>query len=965
MKTNMRFLSLTGLILIFTVICTFSQVAISTDDSNADGSAMLDVKSTNKGFLIPRMTHAQMDAISAPANGLMVFCNDCGTSGTGALAIFTDGKWNTFNASCLVPSSPSSGAHLIDGSQITWTWNTVQSASGYKWNITNDYGTAEDLGSLTTKTETGLTCNIAYTRYIWAYNLCGESLATTLTQTTNPSAAPVITTTVVTNIVITTATSGGNISPDVCPSVIEKGVCWSTSPNPISTGSHSTDGIGTGAFESNLTGLTEGTLYYVRAYATNSVGTSYGNEFTFTTLTSPTVTTAVVTNITQTTATSGGNVTSDGGASIAARGVCWSTSPNPLATGSHTTDAGGSGIFESSLTGLTEGTLYYVRAYATNSVGTAYGNETSFTTSISDNDGNTYKTLNIGSQVWMSENLKATKYKNGTDIPLVTDNTAWSTLTTPGYCWYGNNEAAYKATYGALYNWYTVNTGNLCPAGWHVPTDSEFTTLTTYLGGESVAGGKLKETGTTHWTSPNTGATNETGFTALPGGGRFSNGTFDYIGNYGYWWSDTENATDLAWYRSLLFNFRTVGRNPHDKEVGFSVRCLKGEQPTVTTDNTTNILQTTATSGGNVTSDGGASVTARGVCWSTSPNPISTGSHTTNGSGTGIFESSLTGLTGGTLYYVRAYATNSVGTSYGNELTFTTLTSPTVATAAVTNITQTTATSGGNVTSDGGATVSARGVCWSTSPSPTIANDHTTDGNGTGAFVSSLTGLSEGSLYYVRAYATNIVGTAYGNEISFTTSISDNDGNTYKTLIIGSQVWMAENLKTTKYKDGTAIPLVTDGAAWAALITPGYCWYNNDEATYEATYGALYNWYTVNTGNLCPTGWHVPNDAEWTTLTTYLGGESVAGGKLKETGTTHWTTPNTGATNETGFTALPGGYRYVNGLSFTIGGHGYWWSSTEYSTTSAWFMHMSYYLTDASRSNIYKKTGCSVRCVRN
>jgi uncharacterized protein (TIGR02145 family) len=195
--------------------------------------------------------------------------------------------------------------------------------------------------------------------------------------------------------------------------------------------------------------------------------------------------------------------------------------------------------------------------------------------------------------------------------------------------------------------------------------------------------------------------------------------------------------------------------------------------------------------------------------------------------------------------------------------------------------------------------------------------------------------------------------------------VSDIDGNTYKTITIGTQTWMAENLRVGSYKDGTAIPLVTDNTAWGNLTTPGYCWYNNDEAIYKATYGALYNWYTVNTGTLCPTGWHVPTDDEWTTLTAYLGGESTAGGKLKETGTAHWISPNTGATNETGFTALPGGYRYSTGTYFNIGIYGTFWSSTGYSATDAWFRYMLYSNSIVKRDSDNKDYGFSVRCLRD
>jgi uncharacterized protein (TIGR02145 family) len=199
--------------------------------------------------------------------------------------------------------------------------------------------------------------------------------------------------------------------------------------------------------------------------------------------------------------------------------------------------------------------------------------------------------------------------------------------------------------------------------------------------------------------------------------------------------------------------------------------------------------------------------------------------------------------------------------------------------------------------------------------------------------------------------------------------IRDVDGNIYTSVTIGNQVWMVENQKTTKYNDGTSIPLVTVDAAWEALSTPGYCWYNNDNIN-KSTYGALYNWFVVDAAsnggkNVCPRGWHVPTDAEWTTLTTYLGGEDVAGGKLKETGTTHWLSPNTGATNERGFTALPSGYRYSNGAFFAIGYNGYWWSSTEYSATYVCFRGMYYYASNVYRDNFDKQYGFTVRCLRD
>lgn len=205
-------------------------------------------------------------------------------------------------------------------------------------------------------------------------------------------------------------------------------------------------------------------------------------------------------------------------------------------------------------------------------------------------------------------------------------------------------------------------------------------------------------------------------------------------------------------------------------------------------------------------------------------------------------------------------------------------------------------------------------------------------------------------------------------------TVTDIDGNVYKTIQIGIQTWMVENLKTTKYNDGTLIPLTIDNTAWKNLTTPSYCWYKNDESTYKDSYGALYNWYSVKSDKLCPTGWHVPSDNEWTILTSYLGGEAIAGGKLKETGTTHWKSPNTGATNDIGFTALPGGMRWESGTFSSVGFNGNWWSSTDTNIPGvtfvkdwAWYRTMRNDGIGADRESIYptKRTGYSVRCIKD
>ncbi len=305
-------------------------------------------------------------------------------------------------------------------------------------------------------------------------------------------------------------------------------------------------------------------------------------------------------------------------------------------------------------------------------------------------------------------------------------------------------------------------------------------------------------------------------------------------------------------------------------------------------------------------------------------------------------------------------------------------------TTAISNITETTAICGGNITSDGGAAVTARGVCWSTSQSPTISDDTTKNGTGTGSFISNITGLTIDSTYYVRAYAINSKGTSYGNEVSFTAGTAiDIDGNTYHIITIGTQTWMVENLKVTKYNDGTAIPLVTDVTAWDNLTTPGYCWYNNDATTNKNTYGGLYNWHAVNTGNLAPSGWHVPTDAEWTTLEDYLiangynydgttSGNNIAKAMAS---TTNWSSSITeGAPGNTDYptyrnkselTVFPGGYRATIGSFHKIGEQGNFWSSTESTTEYAWYRRLSYDYSYVSRYEAYKEAGHSVRCIRD
>ncbi|MBO6050678.1 MAG: hypothetical protein J6P65_01705 [Bacteroidales bacterium] len=455
----------------------------------------------------------------------------------------------------------------------------------------------------------------------------------------------------------------------------------------------------------------------------------------------------------------------------------------------------------------------------------------------------------------------------------------------------------------------------ICPNGWHVPSNAEWTQLTNYVGSQTqyqcnnssdyIAKALASTTGWNSSTNScavgnNPSTNNATGFSALPAGNYVG---YYSIGNSAHFWSASEEDGNYAYYRYLYYNGADVNWYDGYKKYGFSVRCVKGgiTSLTVLTTPVTSITATSATCGGEVTDDGGATVTARGVCWSTSQNPTVSDYHTTNGTGIGSFTSNITGLTPITTYYVRAYATNSIGTAYGEVLTFTT-------------------------------------------PNP---ND--------------------------------------GQPCSGAATVTDYDNNTYNTVQIGAQCWMKENLRTTRYANGTSIPLGTSTSS----IT-SYRYNPNNNANSVPTYGYLYNWPAVMHGasssssnpsgvqGICPNGWHVPSDAEWTQLTNYVGCQtqyqcnnssdyiakalaSTTG--WSSTGETCAVGSNPSTNNATGFSALPAGGYYDHYSDF--GGYAYFWSATKYNGNSAYVRILRYNYAYVNRLGLTEYYGFSVRCVRD
>jgi uncharacterized protein (TIGR02145 family) len=292
---------------------------------------------------------------------------------------------------------------------------------------------------------------------------------------------------------------------------------------------------------------------------------------------------------------------------------------------------------------------------------------------------------------------------------------------------------------------------------------------------------------------------------------------------------------------------------------------------------------------------------------------------------------------------------------------------PTVSTNDIQIFTDAAAVVGGVVTDDGHADVTESGICYAQTPNPTIDDTKIILSSGVGEFSGKTEGLEPEKIYHVRAYAINSEGVSYGNEVSFNTvsRLTDIDGNVYKTVIIGEQIWMAENLKTTKYNDGTAIPLITDGPTWSTYNKGAYCFYANDTNN-QIIYGNLYNWYAViDNRNLCPSGWHVPTMNDVNNLRIYLGGESIAGGKLKEVGTTNWVSPNTGATNESGFSALPSGNRnYYGNFDNSLGRSTGFWTTQDLNSFGGVFILVSGNAEMITRG-WGKRTGSPIRCIKD
>ena len=624
-----------------------------------------------------------------------------------------------------------------------------------------------------------LTDGKTYSVYAFAKNAQGTAYSEkVITFTTIAIVPPTVVTSDVTAISYTSAVCGGDISSDGNAEVTERGICYGTTAQPTTQDSVILCGSGTGSFSIVLPNLQDGVIYYVRAYATNGKGTAYGEQKIFATpaYSLPTLTTAEVTNISYTTATCGGNITSAGGQTITACGVCYSTKSNPtIADNKVASDSRTS--FSCNLTGLADGTTYYVRAYATNGKGTAYGEQKTFTTTsyyaptVSTNapQNISFTTTTCGGKVLTDGALSITDkgicYGTSPSPTVSSQKTSCGTGLGDFTCTLSNlrDSTVYYArayavnakgiAYGEQVSWRTK--------GYALPTLSTIAASNITFT-SATCGGSITSDGNAEITSR--GVCYSTKSKPTISNSKVASGS-----GTGLFTCNLINLSDGTTYYARAYATNKKG-TAYGAQISWTTKAYT--RPTVSTTEAQNVSYTTATCGGNVTSDGSLSVTSRGICYSTQPNPTISNTKVVSGSGTGAFTCNLTGLSDGTTYYARAYATNGKGTAYGEQISWTTkeYELPKVTTEYTQTLSLTTAICHGYISSvyDEALPIVEQGICYSMQHSPTI-NDYKITYSGSERFFScTISNLMANATYYVRVYAINAKGVAYGEERELT-----------------------------------------------------------------------------------------------------------------------------------------------------------------------------------------------------
>ncbi|KAB8151323.1 hypothetical protein EZY14_019125 [Kordia sp. TARA_039_SRF] len=572
------------------------------------------------------------------------------------------------------------------------------------------------------------------------------------------------------------------ITSDGGDMVSARGLCWSTSPNPTIDDSTTSDGTGTGTFISTMTSLVVNTTYYIKAYAVNSTGTSYSNQYEINT-DLPEVTTNTISNIMPNTVDVEGEVTDEGGSSVTVRGICWGTNPNPTISDNTIENGVGIGSYISTLTNMMPGTTYYIRAYATNSIGVTYGNEIEYNTNLP-----TVTTSAIA-------NIMTDSAEGGGEIV----EEGGSSVIARGICWSTNPNPTIDDTItvdGTGAGVYTsMLTGLTAETVYYVRAYAT-NSLGTAYGNEVTFNTNLPTVTTT--------AISNITMTSADSGGEVTDEGGTSVTTKGICWSTEPNPTiednitndgnGIGVYTSTIdgislnstYYVRAYATNSIGTSYGQEEILETNILPTVTTAEIINVTSTSAESGGEVISEGSASVTTKGICWSTEPNPTIEDNTTNDGNGIGVYTSTINGISLNSTYYVRAYATSSIGTSYGQqEILGTNL--PQVTTQQAVYHTDATALIDAEVINEGSANVTERGVCWSTTPTPTLNDNSLSNGDGLGSYSVAIDGLMANANYYIRAYAINNLGVSYGDEIAYQSTPCYNDPTTTSVITLTTQ----------------------------------------------------------------------------------------------------------------------------------------------------------------------------------
>lgn len=637
-------------------------------------------------------------------------------------------------------------------------------------------------------------------------------------------ALPTVKTTPLTEVTAESATLGGEVMTDGRLAVTARGICYGTEQQPTVEGLHTTDGAGLGSFTTTLKNLDHNTIFYARAYATNKMGTAYGDQVKFTTeLGVPIVISDSVYRITAHSAKCKGHVESDGGYAVTKKGTCWSRQPDPTVDDECTNDGSGKGEFTSSLNNLLENTTYYVRTYATNATATVYGEQIIITTL----DGlPVVKTDSIN-------NITATGFTafgtvvSDCDIPVTARGFCYSTSqyptiedehTTVGKglgSFLGNIRNLNVGTIYYVRAYATNETGTVYGEQKQITTKDglptvETNTETTATALTISAGGKVTDNG---------------GFTIIERGICYSPTNSEPTVSDAFVASGKGNGSFNTSLQKLTpatkYYLRAYATNENGTAYGEVVTVVtKDGNASVELSEITNITALTASAAVTVTDAGSATLQSCGVCWSTNPNPTIWNSKTVAGGKVlnTSYECEILDLQPNTTYYVRGYATTNVTTAYSEQKSFSTNSGLPTITTSSTTATSTSITSGGEITDDGGYNIIARGVCYSTNNStPTIEDSYTTAGIGIGAYSTIITNVSVSTTYYIRAYATNSIGTAYGDVKIVTTG---NGLPSVTTTIVGENVTQNTAVSGGQVTNDGGYPVTARGVCWNTLPYP-------------------------------------------------------------------------------------------------------------------------------------------------